>query len=265
MSSGKGPIRPLRPGAFTLIELLVVIAIISLLMAVLVPSLRAARRLTQRVTCGAKLQQITMAWHMYFDDYDGRFYKGVNANLKYGGWIGAYDWWPRPLNPYLNMPVKIEDPEETQVFQCPADRGGAPGQFVRRKVYTLMGNCYGTNVFLIGQNANGQFSVRTKALDEALDRRNSSLSITQVSSPARLLLLGDYGWFNQWKPDPPDREAQELAEWHGRDHTFNLAYLDGHIEFLEIQRGYYITDEYTVVPFKDLYGLAQESQGAEEP
>ena len=266
MSSGSGPGRSHLPlGGFTLIELLVVIAVLSLLMAVLVPSLRAARQLTQRLTCGAKLQQVTMAWHMYFGDYDGRFYKDINANLKYGGWIGDYEWWPRPLNPYLNVPLKSDHPELAQVFQCPSDRGGAPGRFMRSKVYTLMGNSYSTNVFLIGQNANGHFSEKTKALDDELDRRNRSLNLSKVSAPARLLLVGDYGWFNQWKPEPPDLDAQELSEWHGRDRTHNLAFLDGHITFLEIRRGYYITDEYTVVPFKNLYKLAQASQRGEEP
>jgi hypothetical protein len=40
-----------------------------------------------------------------------------------------------------------------------------------------------------------------------------------------------------------------------------MAFLDSHTQFLNIHKGFYITDQYTVVPFIELYDLAYEVQG----
>ena len=71
----------------------------------------------------------------------------------------------------------------------------------------------------------------------------------------------NYGWFNQWKPaELPEEEWKELAEWHRREDCHNMAFLDGHVRFLNIQKGLYVTDKYTVLPFQELFGLALEAQ-----
>ena len=61
---------------FTLIELLVVIAVITLLMALLIPVLRAAREQGQRAVCLSNLRQLTLAWIAYADDHDGELVDG---------------------------------------------------------------------------------------------------------------------------------------------------------------------------------------------
>lgn len=55
---------------FTLIELLVVIAIIALLLAVIIPSLKAAKELDSGVVCLNNQQQLCVAWLSYADDND---------------------------------------------------------------------------------------------------------------------------------------------------------------------------------------------------
>ncbi len=56
---------------FTLIELLVVIAIISILAALLLPALRAAREYAIHTTCQNQLKQESLAIIMYSNDIDG--------------------------------------------------------------------------------------------------------------------------------------------------------------------------------------------------
>ncbi len=57
--------------AFTLIELLVVIAIISLLIALLLPALSAARELARSSECAAMLRQYQIATDLYANDHNG--------------------------------------------------------------------------------------------------------------------------------------------------------------------------------------------------
>jgi hypothetical protein len=38
------------------------------------------------------------------------------------------------------------------------------------------------------------------------------------------------------------------------------AFLDGHVAFTKIRKTYYITDDYSILPFKDLYELAYKVQ-----
>ena len=56
---------------FTLIELLVVIAIISLLLAILMPSLNRVRKQARFVACKSNLKSYGLMAFMYTDDCDG--------------------------------------------------------------------------------------------------------------------------------------------------------------------------------------------------
>ncbi|MFC1781926.1 hypothetical protein ACFLZ8_06670, partial [Planctomycetota bacterium] len=230
-----------------------------MLLAILLPSLRKVRALAKRISCQSNLRNIAFAWEMYISDNNGSFYQDSNANLNYGGWQGMVGWSNRPLNSYLNLPADLENEGDAQIFYCPADRGGVPGWAVREKAFSYLGTSYHTNVMLIGQNQLLVLNDEFRILHEEINMRLKKLTIDRVDNPSDLLLIGDYGWFNQWKPAAlPEEEWKELAEWHGQEDSHNMAFLDGHVSFLNIQKGLYVTDKYAVLPFKELYGMAYE-------
>ena len=86
-----------RRKAFTLIELLVVISIIALLLAILMPSLQRVRKQAQAVACQSNIKQWSYCWHMYLDEYNGKFPTGN----------GASGDWPDMLRPYYRDRGKL--------------------------------------------------------------------------------------------------------------------------------------------------------------
>src|SRR5262249_52915817 len=112
-----------RRQAFTLIELLVVIAIITILLAILIPSLSMARRISQQTKCGANLKDIATAWAMYLQDNETRFPQWVDVNINYGGRQGSTPQYRggKPLNPYVGQTAPETD--SAPVFRCPSDSG----------------------------------------------------------------------------------------------------------------------------------------------
>lgn len=77
-----------RIRAFTLIELLVVISIISLLMSILLPSLRRAREQAKETVCRTNLRSIMLAQSVYLNDHH-RF-PNMNNDEDDGSWQYNY-------------------------------------------------------------------------------------------------------------------------------------------------------------------------------
>lgn len=62
-----------RTGAFTLIELLCVIAIISIIAALLLPTLEGGKARVKRVACVNNLRQVGLGFQMFLHDHDNQF------------------------------------------------------------------------------------------------------------------------------------------------------------------------------------------------
>ena len=247
---------------FTLIELLVVVAVIAVLIAVLLPALKKAKVLARRLVCMSNLRQISLGCQSYLDDNDGRFYKGVNANYTYGGWEGAsYVGIKRPLNPHVGGLSELgAGRNEAKVFKCPGDTGRNYRKAMI--VYDDKGTSYQTNTMLIGQNQLGSPSDPTHAeLISRISDKLDELKEAQINDPARLVLIGDMDWVRQSHSGEPDWLCGYA--WHGKVHFYSVAFLDCHVEHIEIRKGLYVGPGYRTIPFTELCSLAMSVQKEE--
>ena len=82
-----------RASAFTLIELLVVVAIITLLLALLLPSLSTARIQAKEIACSNNLRNFVLATHMYAHENRSYVPPAPSSRLHPGAY---FDTWESP-------------------------------------------------------------------------------------------------------------------------------------------------------------------------
>lgn len=115
--------------AFTLIELLVVLAVVAILVAILLPSLGAARRAGQSIKCLANLRSLETASLLYTDDHRGHL---IDAGLDHGGLGDLSQAWPFTLREYAGATIVLRSPLDTSRFWPEAEGGSHPGLSLAR-------------------------------------------------------------------------------------------------------------------------------------
>lgn len=236
---------------FTLLEMLVVVAAVALLVAILLPSIAQARRQAQRVTCQTQIRQLVIAWHQYLDANGGRFPHGKTLSVDFGGKQSAYNQYlvARPLNRFVGLAATAP---EAKLFHCPSDRDETTektGTEVPPAVscYDYYGTSYKANRFLVGAELLASPADPCAPVVEAMNDKLMALTRDQLGDESRLVLLGDFGWEDAWNPASSTR-----IEWHGRTSWHNIGFMDGHADFILIDKGIYVGTRYTVLPIKGL-------------
>ena len=254
-------------GAFTLIELLVVIAIIAILAALLLPALAKAKAKAQGIGCLNNTKQLTLAWHLYFDDFNDRvannygidqttssitsglFANWVNNVMTWGA-SGATDDKSVTNKAWVaNGVLGRYTASAIGVYKCPADNFLSPAQ--RNAGYPYRNRSLSMN------STFGRFSDgRDPGVDPTVVGHNwgfqqykQFLKYTEVPRPAKTWLFIDEhpdsindGYFinnpalNNWQDIP--------ACYHNGACGFSFA--DGHSE---IKKWRSRTSKYTAVQF----------------
>jgi prepilin-type N-terminal cleavage/methylation domain-containing protein len=165
--------------AFSLVELLVVIGIMGLLIAILMPTLRVAREIGQRVTCQSNLRQIGYAFLSYANDNKG-------SMPSWSGWHPA----AFPPNPgdEVSWVGKISGmiPPDSRVYNCPSFSSYTPY------------NVHNYFIEAVWANVNGRHSTR----------------FADVSMGSRFVISGD---MTQLALYPPPLGTSQDSDDYDRD------------------------------------------------
>jgi prepilin-type processing-associated H-X9-DG protein/prepilin-type N-terminal cleavage/methylation domain-containing protein len=182
-------------GGFTLAELLVVIALVTILAAILLPVLGAARERARQTACLSNLRQIGQAQILYLQDWDDRLPDWYTFAPPRPQPFGAYRYWTESFRPYLRSAAILHDPSARWPGPLPEDE--------RLAEYALV---------TWGQHGRG---TRT---DPYWQWPGSTFRVSEVVRPAETLALVD-GWATvRW-------EGADLRR-HGEG--MNVCFVDGH-------------------------------------
>jgi prepilin-type N-terminal cleavage/methylation domain-containing protein len=131
----KSDFRQRRLHGFTLVELLVVIAIIGILVALLLPSVQAAREAGRRLHCKNNVKQICLALHNFYSAHQ-RFPAGNSAKVNDGGdslcpqdVVSVKAPWTVLILPYLDDQARYSTFDMTKSFGAYGGYGFAANDF----------------------------------------------------------------------------------------------------------------------------------------
>jgi len=177
---------------FTLIELLVVIAIIAILMAILIPSMRSARRQAKKVACQANLKQWALIFDMYTDNNNGYFFKGFGD--------GPWDDWIEILQPLYGERGGLTCcPEATKT----QDKGGRGVFAAWEDAEGIEYGSYGLSAWVCNADPGAVFG------DELYWRKSN------VAGAGNIPIFLDSIWMTGWPDDssvPPEYNGQLVQQ-----------------------------------------------------
>jgi len=236
---------------FTLIELLVVVSIIALLISILLPAMRSARRQAKAVRCLANFKGLETAHWAYMLSNNGNF---INVGLAHGGVDGDEQVaWINTLERYYGNSLLARSPADRSPHWGPFPKGKpipAATHEQRRRT------SYGVNNFLcdVAQNGLNPYGPPPEGMlpeewpgggGQAYTRLNLVRCPSATVHFVMMAFEGPYAGADHphvelWveHPLPPAIAATQLAiDAHGGpkaawESVSNYGFLDGHAESL---------------------------------
>jgi len=215
------PKRKSYRAGFTLVELLVVLAIISVLAALLLPSLKKAMNSAHMISCLSNMKQITLGFEQYFGDNNEHYPIGRFWDTGARGQLPSVSWSETVAE---NIGYNTAGPiPQKNTFRCPVDdinlKTNAPRSY---RFSGGIGYSYeysGSHWFSVGVD----YCKRGK-----------------VKYPSTTIVLSEvmYEWGTisnllcfVFRTDAPG-DLLSLATWH--NNSSNYLFADGHAEWLPL-------------------------------
>ena len=171
---------------FTLIELLVVIAIIAILAALLLPALKSARNVANRISCGSNMSQLGQSFMQYVSDQND-YFPPYDLTL-FDSTITKYNWnwgWMMHEENYITNNIILKCPSTRSYFNYNYSEGvnDVINRPTHKTSFLYIG--YGYSNYFIGS----RYGVLPAASGAA--RRAVPAKMTEINNPSSCMLLAE--------------------------------------------------------------------------
>ncbi|HOK04248.1 MAG TPA: type II secretion system protein [Victivallales bacterium] len=224
---------------FTLIELLIVIAVITILLALLFPSLQQAKLIAKQIVCASNMRQTVIAAFLYSQEHNGTYCSNYTCtDSRYVPWqtfLSGTQGDKASGNELGNGPVYLK---RGDVYGCPANRS----YYKERSNFGISGSGFGVyggdpwgNVYKLNQNFTA--TITTTENNKPYFRLHY---LQKIRSPENLVLYADCIktgiYLTEDFPTSPSWEPYKGGFCEGRIHLHhvgnkaNATFYDGHVK-----------------------------------